>query len=275
MMKSMPPGVMNVAMKQAMNMTPEQREEVLKLGQQLFGSRKRRVTETPDEATLKEDKNIEFVSEEKKPSPNATKEGEENVIYVEPTPTATKEEKKKEKKEDKKKEENDKKDEDSEPEIDFVEFPNMGNFMEQFRNMMGKETSKKVEVVKETGVRFGDVAGIDEAKTEIMEFIDFMKNQEKYIQIGARIPKGALLSGPPGTGKTLLAKAAAGEANVPFLYMSGSDFVELYAGVGAKRVRELFAEARKNAPCIIFIDEIDAIGKKRNAGVGAVTRRDV
>ena len=274
-MKSMPPGVMNVAMKQAMNMTPEQREEVLKLGQQLFGSRKRRVTETPDEATLKEDKNIEFVSEEKKPSPNATKEGEENVIYVEPTPTATKEDKKKEKKEDKKKEENDKKDEDSEPEIDFVEFPNMGNFMEQFRNMMGKETSKKVEVVKETGVRFGDVAGIDEAKTEIMEFIDFMKNQEKYIQIGARIPKGALLSGPPGTGKTLLAKAAAGEANVPFLYMSGSDFVELYAGVGAKRVRELFAEARKNAPCIIFIDEIDAIGKKRNAGVGAVTRRDV
>ena len=266
---------MNVAMKQAMNMTPEQREEVLKLGQQLFGSRKRRVTETPDEATLKEDKNIEFVSEEKKPSPNVTKEGEENVIYVEPTPTATKEDKKKEKKEDKKKEENDKKDEDSEPEIDFVEFPNMGNFMEQFRNMMGKETSKKVEVVKETGVRFGDVAGIDEAKTEIMEFIDFMKNQEKYIQIGARIPKGALLSGPPGTGKTLLAKAAAGEANVPFLYMSGSDFVELYAGVGAKRVRELFAEARKNAPCIIFIDEIDAIGKKRNAGVGAVTRRDV
>ena len=98
-MKSMPPGVMNVAMKQAMNMTPEQREEVLKLGQQLFGSRKRRVTETPDEATLKEDKNIEFVSEEKKPSPNATKEGEENVIYVEPTPTATKEDKKKEKKE--------------------------------------------------------------------------------------------------------------------------------------------------------------------------------
>ena len=271
MMKNMPPGVMNVAMKQAMNMTPEQREEVLKLGQQLFGSRKRRVTETPDEATLKEDKNIEFVSEEKKPSPNATKEGEENVIYVEPTSTATKEDKKKEKKEDKKKEEkDDKKEEDAEPEIDFVEFPNMGNFMEQFRNMMGKETSKKVEVVKETGVRFGDVAGIDEAKTEIMEFIDFMKNQEKYIQIGARIPKGALLSGPPGTGKTLLAKAAAGEANVPFLYMSGSDFVELYAGVGAKRVRELFAEARKNAPCIVFIDEIDAIGKKRNEGVGVV-----
>ena len=281
---------MNVAMKQAMNMTPEQREEVLKLGQQLFGSRKRRVTETPDEATLKEDKNIEFVSEEKKPSPNATKEGEENVIYVEPTLTAMKEDKKKEEKEeendkkkeekeeenDKKKEEKeDKKEEDAEPEIDFVEFPNMGNFMEQFRNLMGKETSKKVEVVKETGVRFGDVAGIDEAKTEIMEFIDFMKNQEKYIQIGARIPKGALLSGPPGTGKTLLAKAAAGEANVPFLYMSGSDFVELYAGVGAKRVRELFAEARKNAPCIIFIDEIDAIGKKRNAGVSAATWCDV
>ena len=128
---------MNVAMKQAMNMTPEQREEVLKLGQQLFGSRKRRVTETPDEATLKEDKNIEFVSEEKKPSPNATKEGEENVIYVEPTSTSTKEDKKKEKKEDKKKEEkDDKKEEDAEPEIDFVELPNMGNIMEQFRTML-------------------------------------------------------------------------------------------------------------------------------------------
>ena len=101
-----------------------------------------------------------------------------------------------------------------------------------------------------------------------MEFIDFMKNQEKYISIGARIPKGALLSGPPGTGKTLLVKAAAGEANVPFISMSGSDFVELFVGMGAKRVRELFAEARKNAPCIVFIDEIDAIGKKRNEGVG-------
>ena len=242
---------MNAAMKQAMTMSPEQREEVLKLGQQLFGARKRRVTDTPDDEELKMDKNIEFKSEV-----DSTKEKpaeEENVIYIEPS-APKKEEKaaKEEKKEKPKEEEKGKKEEkDAEPDIDFIEFPNMGNFMEQFRNMMGKETSKKVEIVKETGVRFSDVAGINEAKIEIMEFIDFMKNQEKYIQIGARIPKGAMLSGPPGTGKTLLAKAAAGEANVPFLYMSGSDFVELYAGVGAKRVRELFAEARKNVGVLL------------------------
>ena len=245
---------MNAAMKQAMTMSPEQREEVLKLGQQLFGARKRRVTDTPDDEELKMDKNIEFKSEV-----DSTKEKpaeEENVIYIEPSAPkkeekVEKEEEKVEKEEEKAKKEEkvkekEKEEKDAEPDIDFIEFPNMGNFMEQFRNMMGKETSKKVEIVRETGVRFSDVAGINEAKIEIMEFIDFMNNQEKYIQIGARIPKGALLSGPPGTGKTLLAKAAAGEANVPFLYMSGSDFVELYAGVGAKRVRELFAEARKN-----------------------------
>lgn len=126
---------------------------------------------------------------------------------------------------------------------------------------------KSIEIVKNTGVTFKDVAGIDEAKTEIMEFIDFLKHGEKYQRLGAKLPKGAILMGPPGTGKTLLVKAAAGEANVPFISISGSDFVELFVGMGAKRVRELFAEARKNAPCIVFIDEIDAIGKKRNSGV--------
>lgn len=236
LVKNMSPGMMNAAMKQAMNLSPEQREEVLKLGQQLFGTRKRRVTETPDDEELKTDKNIEFKSEVD--SSTEKPEEKENVIYIEPSiPKKEKEQKKEETK---------KKEKSPDMDVNFVEFPGMDNFMEQFRNMMGRETSKKVEIVKETGVRFSDVAGINEAKIEIMEFIDFMKNQEKYIQIGARIPKGALLSGPPGTGKTLLAKAAAGEANVPFLYMSGSDFVELYAGVGAKRVRELFAEARKN-----------------------------
>ena len=128
---------------------------------------------------------------------------------------------------------------------------------------------KNIEIVKNTGVTFKDVAGIDEAKTEIMEFIDFLKHGEKYQRLGAKLPKGAILMGPPGTGKTLLVKAAAGEANVPFISISGSDFVELFVGMGAKRVRELFAEARKNAPCIVFIDELDAIGKTRHEGVGA------
>lgn len=112
-------------------------------------------------------------------------------------------------------------------------------------------------------VRFADVAGCDEAKKEIMEFVQFLKKPEKFLALGAKIPKGALLSGPPGTGKTLLAKATAGEADVPFFSVSGSEFVELFVGMGAKRVRELFSEARANAPCIIFIDEIDAIGQKR------------
>lgn len=140
-----------------------------------------------------------------------------------------------------------------------------GGGMGMMSRVMGLE-SKTVEIVKNTGVTFKDVAGIDEAKQEIMEFIDFLKNGDKYAALGAKLPKGAILSGPPGTGKTLLAKAAAGEANVPFLSISGSDFVELFVGMGAKRVRELFAEARKNAPCIVFIDEIDAVGKKRNEG---------
>ena len=142
-----------------------------------------------------------------------------------------------------------------------------GNIFDYLKRLGEDQHKSKVEVVEKTGIRFEDVAGIQEAKLEIMEFIDFLKNQEKYIDMGARIPKGALLSGPPGTGKTLLAKAVAGEADVPFLYMSGSDFMELYAGMGAKRVRELFAEARKNAPCIVFIDEIDAVGKRRGGAV--------
>lgn len=121
-----------------------------------------------------------------------------------------------------------------------------------------KENSKKVT--------FKDVAGLEEAKVEIMEIVDFLKNPDKYKSIGAKIPKGALLVGPPGTGKTLLAKAVAGEANVPFLSISGSDFVEMFVGVGASRVRDLFEQAKQKAPCIVFIDEIDAIGQKRSGG---------
>lgn len=112
-------------------------------------------------------------------------------------------------------------------------------------------------------VKFEDVAGMDEAKQEIMEFVNFLKNPEFYKALGAKIPKGALLSGPPGTGKTLLAKATAGESNVPFLSVSGSEFLEMFVGVGPSRVRDLFEQARFHAPCIVFIDEIDAIGRAR------------
>jgi cell division protease FtsH len=118
-----------------------------------------------------------------------------------------------------------------------------------------------------TGITFADVAGVDEAKQELQEVVDFLANGEKYRKIGAKIPKGVLLVGPPGTGKTLLAKAVAGEAGVPFLSMSGSEFVELYVGVGASRVRDLFNRAKRQAPCIIFIDELDAIGKTRGGGI--------
>ena len=117
-------------------------------------------------------------------------------------------------------------------------------------------------------VTFGDVAGCDEAKQELVEVVDFLKSPEKFIQLGARIPKGVLLVGPPGSGKTLLAKAVAGEAGVPFFTLSGSEFVELFVGVGASRVRDLFDQAKKAAPCIIFIDEIDAVGRQRGAGLG-------
>jgi cell division protease FtsH len=118
-----------------------------------------------------------------------------------------------------------------------------------------------------TGVKFADVAGVDEAKQELQEVVDFLKNSDKYTRLGAKIPKGVLLVGPPGTGKTLLAKAVAGEAGVPFFSMSGSEFVELYVGVGASRVRDLFEKAQRQAPCIIFIDELDAIGKSRGNGM--------
>lgn len=132
---------------------------------------------------------------------------------------------------------------------------------------VGKSTAK-VYVQKETGITFKDVAGEDEAKESLQEVVDFLHNPSKYAKIGAKLPKGALLVGPPGTGKTLLAKAVAGEANVPFFSLSGSDFIELYVGVGASRVRDLFKEATKNAPCIIFIDEIDAIGRSRDSKYG-------
>ncbi len=132
---------------------------------------------------------------------------------------------------------------------------------------VGKSTAK-VYVQKETGITFQDVAGEDEAKESLQEVVDFLHNPGKYAKIGAKLPKGALLVGPPGTGKTLLAKAVAGEAKVPFFSLSGSDFIELYVGVGASRVRDLFKEATKNAPCIIFIDEIDAIGRSRDSKYG-------
>ena len=138
----------------------------------------------------------------------------------------------------------------------------VGGFMN-----VGKSNAK-VYVQKETGITFKDVAGEDEAIESLQEVVDFLHNPKKYADIGARLPKGALLVGPPGTGKTLLAKAVAGEANVPFFSLTGSDFVELYVGVGASRVRDLFKEASKNAPCIIFIDEIDAIGRSRDSKYG-------
>ncbi len=115
---------------------------------------------------------------------------------------------------------------------------------------------------------FDNVAGLQEEKEDLQEIVDFLKEPSKYVQVGARIPKGVLLEGPPGTGKTLMAKAIAGEAGVPFFSISGSDFVEMFVGVGASRVRDLFAEAKKNAPCIVFIDEIDAVARRRGTGMG-------
>lgn len=141
--------------------------------------------------------------------------------------------------------------------------------------MMGVgKSNAKVYVEKETGVTFQDVAGQEEAKESLTELVDFLHNPGKYAQIGAKLPKGALLVGPPGTGKTLLAKALAGEAKVPFFSMSGSDFVELYVGVGASRVRDLFKQAQQKAPCIIFIDEVDAIGKSRDGHYGGNDERE-
>ncbi|NCW17423.1 MAG: ATP-dependent metallopeptidase FtsH/Yme1/Tma family protein, partial [Rhodobacteraceae bacterium] len=131
----------------------------------------------------------------------------------------------------------------------------------------GKSRAKLL-TEKQGRVTFDDVAGIDEAKEELEEIVEFLRNPQKFSRLGGRIPKGALLVGPPGTGKTLLARAIAGEAGVPFFTISGSDFVEMFVGVGASRVRDMFEQAKKNAPCIVFIDEIDAVGRNRGAGYG-------
>jgi cell division protease FtsH len=141
----------------------------------------------------------------------------------------------------------------------LIDRQGLGGFM-----TIGKSRAK-VYVEKETGVTFDDVAGVDEAKAELREVVDFLKNPQEYTRLGARMPKGVLLVGPPGTGKTLLAKAVAGEAGVPFFSISGSEFVEMFVGVGAARVRDLFDQARQHAPCIIFIDELDALGRARGA----------
>ena len=146
-------------------------------------------------------------------------------------------------------------------------------FMRQMQSGGGKamafgKSKARLITDKSKKITFADVAGIDEAKAELEEVIDFLKDPKKYTRLGGRIPKGLLLIGPPGTGKTLLARAIAGEAEVPFLTISGSDFVEMFVGVGASRVRDLFSQAKKNAPCIIFIDEIDAVGRHRGAGLG-------
>ena len=137
---------------------------------------------------------------------------------------------------------------------------------------IGKSRAQLFDKDLKVNITFSDVAGLDEAKVEVMEIVDFLKNPKKYTALGGKIPKGALLVGPPGTGKTLLAKAMAGEAKVPFFSLSGSDFVEMFVGVGASRVRDLFKQAREKAPCIIFIDEIDAIGRAR--GRNAIMSND-
>ena len=130
------------------------------------------------------------------------------------------------------------------------------------------KSKARVQMEPQTQVTFGDVAGIDQAKLELNEVVDFLKNADRFTAVGAKIPKGVLLVGPPGTGKTLLARAVAGEAGVPFFSISGSEFVEMFVGVGASRVRDLFEQAKSNAPCIVFIDEIDAVGRQRGAGLG-------
>jgi cell division protease FtsH len=146
-------------------------------------------------------------------------------------------------------------------------------FMRQMQSGGGKALSfgkSRARLMSDgqTKVTFEDVAGIDEAKEELFEIVEFLKDPKKFTRLGGRIPKGVLLMGPPGTGKTLLARAIAGEAGVPFFSISGSDFVEMFVGVGASRVRDLFVQGKKNAPCIIFIDEIDAVGRHRGAGLG-------
>lgn len=165
--------------------------------------------------------------------------------------------------------------------LPFALFYFLGNFlMKSMGNKLGGgamsfgKSNAKVYVEKTTGVSFKDVAGQEEAKESLKEIVDFLHKPERYTKIGAKLPKGALLVGPPGTGKTLLAKAVAGEAKVPFFSLSGSGFVEMFVGVGASRVRDLFSQAEKQAPCIIFIDEIDAIGKSRDGNIGGNDERE-
>ena len=136
------------------------------------------------------------------------------------------------------------------------------------------KSNAKVYVKAQTGKTFDDVAGQDEAKEALVEIVDFLHNPDKYAEIGANLPKGALLVGPPGTGKTLLAQAVAGEANVPFFSISGSEFVEMFVGMGAAKVRDLFKQANEKAPCIVFIDEIDTIGKKRDGNFSGNDERE-
>ena len=130
------------------------------------------------------------------------------------------------------------------------------------------KSKARLQMEPSTQVTFSDVAGVEGAKLELTDVVDFLKSPDRFTAVGAKIPKGVLLVGPPGTGKTLLAKAGAGEAGVPFFSISGSEFVEMFVGVGASRVRDLFEQAKKNAPCIVFIDEIDAVGRQRGAGMG-------
>jgi cell division protease FtsH len=135
-------------------------------------------------------------------------------------------------------------------------------------------SNARVYVKPTAGIRFSDVAGVDEAKENLQEIVDYLHNPQKYAEIGAVMPKGVLLVGPPGTGKTMLAKAVAGEAGVPFFCISGSEFVEMFVGMGAAKVRDLFKQAKEKAPCIVFIDEIDAIGGKRDGRIGSNDERE-
>ncbi|MCL4768249.1 MAG: ATP-dependent metallopeptidase FtsH/Yme1/Tma family protein, partial [Hyphomicrobiaceae bacterium] len=146
-------------------------------------------------------------------------------------------------------------------------------FMRQMQSGSGRamgfgKSKAKLLTERHGRVTFEDVAGVDEAKIDLQEIVEFLRDPQKFQRLGGRIPRGCLLVGPPGTGKTLIARAVAGEANVPFFTISGSDFVEMFVGVGASRVRDMFEQAKKNAPCIIFIDEIDAVGRHRGAGLG-------
>ena len=160
--------------------------------------------------------------------------------------------------------------------IYFFVFRRMGGPGSQFMNISKNKAALYENLDEHTRITFKDVAGLDEAKAEVMEVVDFLKDPKKYTTLGGKLPKGVLLVGPPGTGKTLLAKAVAGEADVPFFSISGSDFVEMFVGVGAARVRDLFKQAKEKAPCIIFIDEIDAVGRSRGKGamMGANDERE-